>query len=134
MAEFEELGSDPAVIALKGQLARAYFLDEEPRRAIEAVDQMLESAERANEIAIVADALITRGSALTYLGRDYEGLGNIETGLRLALASGHRGVTSRGRNNLGAIQIVRDPFAAFETLRGARGSSTRLSGPPNLLS
>ena len=35
VAEFAELGSDPAVIALKGQLARAYFLDEEPRRAIE---------------------------------------------------------------------------------------------------
>ncbi len=126
VAEFAELGSDPAVIALKGQLARAYFLDEEPRRAIEAIDRMLEPAERANEIAIVADALITRGSALAYIGRDYEGIGNIETGLHLALANGLQQVTFRGRNNLGALQIVRDPFAAFETLRGAIAEATRL--------
>ena len=125
-AEFADLGAEPSAIALLGQLARALFLDEEPRRAIEVADRMLEPAERANEVAIVADALITRGSALTEIGRDYEGLGAIEAGLRLALSHGLHRVALRGRNNLGAYQIVRDPVSALETLRAGIAEATRL--------
>ena len=124
--EFADLGSDPALLALQGQLARAYFLNEEPRRAIEVIDSILEPAERANLVPIVADALISRGSALTKIGRDYEGVGAIETGLRLAVSHDLQRVALRARTNLGAFQIIRDPAAALETLRTGIAEATRL--------
>ena len=39
-------------------------------------------------MALVADTLVTRGSALCNLGRRYEGVGAIRTGIDLAQANG----------------------------------------------
>ena len=124
--ELAGLGSHPALLVLRSQLARACFLNEESRRAIALIDAVLEPAEHANLVQLVADALITRGSALADMGRDYEGMGAIEAGLRLALAHRLHREVMRARNNIGAFQIVRDPSAAMETYRSAIGEVTRL--------
>ncbi len=79
-AEFADLAADPAGIALGGQLARAYFLRGNNRRAIEVADRVLEAAEHADLAAIVADTLVTKGTALAYLGRPIEGLGALAAG------------------------------------------------------
>ena len=47
-AEFADLASHPAGIALLGQLARAAFLSDDNRRAIEVADRVLEAAEHAD--------------------------------------------------------------------------------------
>ena len=83
---FADLADDPAVIGLKGQLARAYFLSDDNRRAIEVADRVLEAAEHADLAAIVADTLITKGTALGILGRSTEGLGVLGAGASLAEA------------------------------------------------
>ena len=51
-------------------------------------DEVLEAAEHANLVPIIADALITRGTSLANVGRLYEGSGVIEAGRQLAEAHG----------------------------------------------
>jgi len=65
----------------------------------------------------VADVLVTRGVALTSMGRDYEGIGCLETGLRLAERHGLLAIEGRARTNLGGPLTDRDPRAAFVVSR-----------------
>ncbi len=73
IAEFPDPGTDPAVVALHGQLARACMLRYDDRRAIEVADRVLEAAERLDLVEIVADTLVTKGAALVTLGRSLRG-------------------------------------------------------------
>ncbi len=116
--EFADLAADTAGIALGGQLARAYFLTEDHRRAIEVADPVLEAAEHADLPAIVADTLVTRGTALAYLGRPVEGLALLAAGQQLAETHGL--VANRAylaHNNRATIESSRDPHAALEIAR-----------------
>ncbi|MFI5261239.1 MAG: adenylate/guanylate cyclase domain-containing protein [Candidatus Limnocylindrales bacterium] len=113
-AEFADLAPDPAFVGLEAQFARACFLQDDHRRALEIVDRVLEAAERADLTVILADALVTKGSALSSVGRIREGMGVIETGERLASASGLTATILRGLNNrLGDLADF-DPKAARE--------------------
>ena len=87
-AEFADLEGTPELAAVHGQLARAYFLDEDPRRAIEVADRVLETAEHADLIPLLADTLVTKGSALGVLGRVHEATAVVEAGRELAEAAG----------------------------------------------
>ena len=125
--EFEDLGADPGFVALLGQLARGYMLDEQQERSIVASDRALAAAERADLAAVVADVLVTKGTALGALGHGYESLAEIEGGLRLADRL-HLGVTSlRARLNLGTVLAQFGDFnAAFENDRAGLAEARRL--------
>ena len=99
--EFADLGTDTIYVALLGQLARAYMMNGDSERSIEVSDRVLEMAERADLVAIVADTLVTKGTALGSLGRGYEGLGSLETGMHLAERHG-LAVTAVGRASTAA--------------------------------
>ena len=107
--EFEDLAPDPVLVGLDAQLARGYLLHEEIPRAIEAVERVLEAAEHANLVPILADALVTKGTALDSLGRSREGLAVIEAGERLARANGLTATVLRGLNNRLSSQWLVDP-------------------------
>jgi class 3 adenylate cyclase/tetratricopeptide (TPR) repeat protein len=125
--EFADLAADPAGIALRGQLARAYFLTEDHRRAIEVADQVLEVAEHAGLPAIVADTLVTRGTALAFLGRPIEGLALLAAGQHLAETHGLAGNRAYfAHNNRSAIESTRDPRAALEIARAGLALARRL--------
>ena len=124
--EFADIASEPGVIALGGQLARAYFLTSSDRHAIEVADRVLEAAEHADLAAIVADTLVTRGTALGNLGRPIEGLGAITAGRDLADANGLSATVLRAYNNLGVISWMRDPRAAMESSRAGLALARRL--------
>jgi class 3 adenylate cyclase/tetratricopeptide (TPR) repeat protein len=96
---FADLAPDPVVVGLEAQFARAAFLQDDHRRALEIIERVLDAAERADLSAIVADALVTKGSALSTIGRIREGMGVIEIGERLALADGLTWTALRGLNN-----------------------------------
>ncbi|HEX7527234.1 MAG TPA: hypothetical protein VF327_13050, partial [Gaiellaceae bacterium] len=132
--EFAALGTDPGFIALLGQLARAYMLHEEPARAVEVADRTLVAAERADLVGLVADTLVTRGSALGDLGRGYEGQGAIETGLHLAERRGLAVTALRARVNLGALLDRDDPRAAVENNRVGLAEARRLGQRAYVLS
>jgi class 3 adenylate cyclase/tetratricopeptide (TPR) repeat protein len=126
---FADMREDPAVIAIGGQLARACFFSEQNERAIEVADRVLHSAEHANLLAIVADTLITKGSALCNLGRGYEGLGAIRSGQALAEANGMTDLVFRALANRVGFEITVDPRLAFETARAGLALSQRLGWP-----
>ena len=125
-AELADLADDPSVVALDGQLARAYLIHDEHRRAIQAADRVLEAAEALDLVAIVADTLVTKGSALAFVGYGYEGHGLIEAGQKLAEANGLETIVLRALINLSSFQSEDDPRASLETSRATLEMSRRL--------
>jgi class 3 adenylate cyclase/tetratricopeptide (TPR) repeat protein len=123
--EFADLAGDPGAVALDGQLARALFLGQQPQRAVEVADRALAAAERGDLVALVADTLVTRGSALCDLGRSYEGVGAIRTGIDLAQANGLTEITTRGLTNLGVYLGGSDLRGVFEASRAALALAAR---------
>jgi len=116
VVEFADLGNDPALVALHSQLARAYMFTGESRRAVEMADRALEVAEHADMTPLLADTLITKGSALGDIGRLQEGIGAIETGERLARSAGLMSTLLRGLNNRSIYQGEIDPAATLGAL------------------
>jgi len=124
--EFADLTSDPSVVALRGQVARANFLMGDERRSIAESDVVLEAAERLDLLPVVADTLVTRGSALFGLGRAYEGRGALDAGMRLADDRGFQEIALRARVNYGFFLASADPQKAFPVLRDGVRDARRL--------
>jgi class 3 adenylate cyclase/tetratricopeptide (TPR) repeat protein len=112
-------------IALLAQLARGYFFHEEHARAIPVADRALAAAERLDAVDLVADLLVTRGTALGNLGRLYEGLGTVRAGMDLADAHGLTATGLRARANLTALGVG-DPAATYQLARSAFDMAVRL--------
>ena len=132
VSEFADLMPDPAVIALGGQLARAYYLHEEPARAVEQADRVLDAAEHADLLDVLADTLVTKGSAFCGLGRLREGVGVIEIGEHIARAQGDTATLLRGLNNRQATLWDVDPRAAVELNREGLSLARRIGDRPFL--
>ena len=113
-AEFADLGAEPAVVAVGGQLARAYFLNSDNRRAIEISDLVLESAERGDLVEILADVLITKGSALDGIGRTVEGAALLRAAQEIAEARGLTETMLRALGNRLGNQILAAPGSVLE--------------------
>jgi tetratricopeptide (TPR) repeat protein len=117
-SEFADLGEDPGYASLLGQLARFQMLRQVDFGAtVATADRALAIAERLDRVDLVADVLVTRGVALTAVGRAYEGIGCLEAGLRLAERHGLLATEIRARTNLGGPLSDRDPRAAFDVSR-----------------
>jgi class 3 adenylate cyclase/tetratricopeptide (TPR) repeat protein len=123
---FADLGDDPALLLLDSQLARAYMFHEDPARAVMVADRVLASAEHLELVELVADTLITRGTALAWLGRPHEGMGAIETGHRLATRHGLDVTVARALNNLAGQSGDSDPRAGLEAARTGIALARRL--------
>ena len=126
VAEFADLGPDPALVALHSQLARALMFTAENRRSVEMADRALEVAEHAGLTALLADTLVTKGTALGELGRLQEGIGTIETGERLARSAGLVSTLLRGLNNRSITQGEIDPRATLAAQHEALALARRM--------
>jgi class 3 adenylate cyclase/tetratricopeptide (TPR) repeat protein len=116
---FADLADDPSVLGIKAQLARAYALLDLNRESIAMADEVLEEAEHADLVGIVADALITKGTALASIGRLVEGAALVDVGGRLAEDRGLVITRLRGLNNLSVVTADSDPAEALRaTLEG----------------
>jgi class 3 adenylate cyclase/tetratricopeptide (TPR) repeat protein len=113
-AEFADLGAEPAVAAVGGQLARAYMLNSQNRRAIEVSDLVLETAERGDLVEILADLLVTKGSALDSIGRTVEGAALLRVAQEIAEAGGLTETMLRALGNRLGNRILDDPRDALE--------------------
>ena len=128
-------------MSLKSQLARALMFSGEARRAVAVSDEVLEAAERANLVPLIADALVTRGTALASAGRLYEGGGVIEAARQLAEAHGLTLTLLRALNNQGGLLGSTDPRRSLQIQRsmvelaGRTGSvALRINGTANAMS
>jgi class 3 adenylate cyclase/tetratricopeptide (TPR) repeat protein len=133
-AEFADLFPDPGVIALEGQLARGLYLRGEWQRSLEVVERVLEAAERAKLMEVLADALVTKGSALATLGRGIEGDGVIEIGERIAAANGLTTTQLRAINNRVASLQLEDPRAGNALIRVGLELARRIGHRPIMVS
>ncbi|HEY5436092.1 MAG TPA: AAA family ATPase, partial [Candidatus Limnocylindrales bacterium] len=133
VVEFADLSTDSGVVALRAQLARAYMLHDESRRSLEVVEGVLEVAEHADLGAILADALVTRGTALNALGRLREGLGVIEIGERLAANAGLTSTVLRAINNRVSSLGDVDPRRNLEAAREGQALARRIGDRPMLI-
>ncbi len=125
-AEFADLTPDPGLVTIESQLARAFFLMEDLRRSVEVADRALETAEHLDLLPILADTLVTKGSAFAGLGRLTEGNGLVELGQRLAESLGLHTTALRAMNNLSVGLVEIDPVAGLEAARAGLALSRRL--------
>jgi tetratricopeptide (TPR) repeat protein len=126
LAEFSDMDREPAFIALGGQLARAHFLADDNRGAIEVADRVLEAAEHADLVAIVADTLVTKGTALGIIGRVIEGLAVIGAGQAVAQAHDLSSTRLRAYINHSFMQASLDPRAALQEAQSGLAVARRL--------
>jgi class 3 adenylate cyclase len=134
VAEFADLARSPEHVDLSSQLARAYYLNDGNPRAIELCDRVLDVAEHEDLRAIVADTLVTKGTALASIGRSIEGLGVLEAGRQLAEANGFGGTVLRAINNICYTLGVRDLRAALEAAEEGLPLARRLGIRPMTVS
>jgi class 3 adenylate cyclase/tetratricopeptide (TPR) repeat protein len=125
-AEFADLGPGRALAALGGQLARILFLNGDPRRATEVADPALEMAEHLDLTPLVADTLVTKGSALAHLGRTAEGLALLRAGQELAEQRGLVETFMRALGNRLNYEGTQDPRSALEVARAGLARAQRL--------
>jgi predicted ATPase len=129
--EFADLGDDPGLTAVLAQLARTEMLRQEDLAgAIALADRGLALAEKLDLVPIVADLLITRGTALSSLGRTYEGLGAIEAGRLLAAENGLVTTEARALTNVSGPLLDHDPRATLEAARAAVALARRIGSRP----
>jgi class 3 adenylate cyclase/tetratricopeptide (TPR) repeat protein len=129
--DLADLSDEPALVALRGQLARAYMFHDDNERAVEVADETLRVAERLDLVPIVADTLITKGTSLTVSGRAYEGDGAIRAGLQLAERYGLGETALRGHINLSTT--INDPRGGLETARVGLVLARRLGRAANAI-
>ena len=115
-----------AFVSVQAELARAFLLDEQHERAIEFADRALRAAEGTNIQASIADARVTRGTALGLLGRTLEGVTELQAGADLAEEHGLTIVALRAINNRANMEVERDPRAALEFGRAGLAMARRL--------
>ncbi|MFL5675942.1 MAG: ATP-binding protein, partial [Chloroflexota bacterium] len=125
-AEFDDVAETPPGIALRAQLARAYFFHGDSEEAMTVADEVLASSEREDLVSMTADTLITKGTALAEIGRVLEGRGAIQAGIDIAERLGWPAIALRGRVNLSYILALRDPRRAVATAKAGFDDAQRL--------
>jgi class 3 adenylate cyclase/tetratricopeptide (TPR) repeat protein len=123
---FADLEDDPGYLAVLGQLARACLLTDRDRGAVTIADRALPAAERLDLVGLVADLLVTKGTALGNLGRSYEGSGIVETALHLAERHNLAATAVRARLNFGYLLSKVDPVASLEGQRVGLAEAQRV--------
>jgi class 3 adenylate cyclase/tetratricopeptide (TPR) repeat protein len=124
---FADEGEHPAEVAeLRAVLARAHMLAGDLARAVETANASLVVAERHGLIPVVAQDLITKGTALGDLGRRREGVALLQGALELALEHELPTTELRARTNLSHLTWDDDPVAQLANLRAAFEKARRL--------
>ncbi len=115
LAAFEDLGDDPGLVLIEHQLARAYWFEEDRVRAVPLADRALGRAERLDDLANVADILVTKGALIS--GQRTAVRGVRVDGGRSRPGRGTQGLNSivaRALLNMAGTHMSRDPRRAFE--------------------
>ena len=94
--------------------------------AVETAERALPLAERWDAVALVADLLITKGTAYAGLARRYEAAGLVEAGVRLAERHDLVATLVRGRLNQGFLLAQIDPVASLESNLAGLAEARRL--------
>jgi tetratricopeptide (TPR) repeat protein len=116
---------------LEARQSRVLMRVSEYPAAIEAADRALAIAERDRLEAIVAEALINKGSTLGGLGRWREGSALLEASVRIAERIGDIDSELRGRNNLASTIWFEEPERALAMVDEALDVGRRIGRRSN---
>ncbi len=122
----QDLLQEPEAIALMGALARSYLFADDYGRALTLIDQVLVAAERIDDISIITDGVLTKGTTLLYAARYREGLVLLSGGLGLAEAHGFTTSQLRARLNISFLQTPDDPRQACLTAMSGLDQARKL--------
>jgi class 3 adenylate cyclase/tetratricopeptide (TPR) repeat protein len=112
-----DLGEEPAVVELGGQLARARLLVGEEHEAVLWAERTMVAADGLGLVPVATDALITRGTARHRIGEAAAGLEDLERAVEIAVEHDLLGTELRARNNLAWLVVTDDPHLTMETAR-----------------
>jgi class 3 adenylate cyclase/predicted negative regulator of RcsB-dependent stress response len=120
------MAGNPAHVALEGQMARLLFFQDEMAESIKVADRVLDHAEHHNLTDVLADTLITKGSALSGLGRSREGLMLVVGGAEVAEAAGQSATVLRAAINRGFSEGLDSQRTGLESARTGIALARRL--------
>jgi tetratricopeptide (TPR) repeat protein len=119
------LGDPPELGGAYAELARANMLNEEHEAAVAAADRALELAGRMPEPWIVVEALVTKGTSLSVIGRSTEAEATLRGAIDLADRNGLVPTSLRARNNLSGPISLNDQNEADRLVREGYEMATR---------
>ncbi|MGH8944674.1 MAG: adenylate/guanylate cyclase domain-containing protein [Acidimicrobiia bacterium] len=118
LAGHDDLQAEPAFVEVAVELARAHLLSGDSQRAAEAADRALVAAESLELTPLVAEALITKGTAMGDLGRIHEGVAIVKGALELAQRDDVPAYTElRARVNVPYLLATDDPAQATHVMQ-----------------
>ncbi|CAN5583094.1 hypothetical protein BH23CHL7_BH23CHL7_16130 [soil metagenome] len=117
MSEFSDLDQDSVMNRIKVGLARALLASAAPRRALDLAESVLESAERSDDVPLIARAFLVKSNALATIGRRREAVALLKTLKEMAAEHGLTDMMLRATGNLAASQGEQDLAAAMDGLR-----------------
>ncbi len=123
---FADLASDPWVLRIKSQQARRLMLVGDWTPVMPITDAVLEFAEHTDDLDLLTDTLVTRGTALVNLLRWREGTAVLELALETAQANGFHSTWLRAINNILAAKNLLDPQGALDIVRSGVELAQRL--------
>jgi tetratricopeptide (TPR) repeat protein len=126
VARHPELVDSPEAVAVSAALARCAFMTGDYARAISLSDQALDAAEHANQIDLIADALITRANSLVAFGRGRESRIVHEGVIRFAELNGLTRAGMRAMISLCATQATTEPRDGMALARRGLPQARRL--------
>ncbi len=123
-ADTAGLETEPDVIRLIAELSRAYGNARDPR-ALATAERALALAEPLELMPVIAEALINRALALSYMGRLYEPTAILRGVLPMAEAHGLIDSQLRALNNLSSGLFNEDLRAGLEVARAGAEAAQR---------
>ena len=115
--EAEALDDPTPLSEMLARLARGYMREGVTDKAVAAADRAIAIAEEHDLLAVAAEALVNKGSALSIMGRVHEPIALIGAALALAQKVGDRMMEVRIRNNYAVVLRSQDPQGTVVTLR-----------------
>jgi tetratricopeptide (TPR) repeat protein len=117
IATFDDITGTTEHVELLLRMANVRWIADDNEEAIAWADKALVEAERHDVVPAIVQAMITKGGALGYTGRGYEGISTMRGAYSLAESLGLQEGMLRAQTNLSDALISRDPRAALETAR-----------------
>ncbi|MBI3750663.1 MAG: AAA family ATPase [Chloroflexi bacterium] len=114
---FDDLVGTKEHIELLLRMANVKWIADDNDEAVAWADKALIEAERYDVVQAIVNAMITKGGALGYTGRGYEGISTMRGAYALAEAHAFQDGMLRAQTNLSDALISRDPRSALETAR-----------------
>ena len=124
--EFADLGDGREALQLKSQQARLYMLTARYEPVLPITDEVLAAAEVRDDLALIADTMVTRGTALVNLLRWREGRAVIDAASAMAQANGLTSTWFRALNNVINVVAQIDPQGSIDAMKAGLAVAQRL--------